>query len=156
MVAGMNIDPIVHNSGGIPGHEQMLIFLQRAGIEPRFGYVGFSVLYSGSKGGVGGTSRSQNNQHFRNWSNFGKDAAFADFHKRNRDEGPAIASAPNFHDVTIPSTGELPAQWREQIKGFLMRELGSRWVNTLTLAFEVANATNAPVPPPPPPAPRRK
>jgi hypothetical protein len=150
-VAGQTIPPIVHQAGGIAGHEQLAIFLKdRAGISPQQGYVGFSVLYDWVKGGFGSTSRSQNNQHFRNWLG-GHDRAFESYHAANTLNGAQVSSAPQFFDVTGPGSGELPDQWSQQMKAFLVQALGARWVNCILSAPAPVDTSSAPPAPPMPP-----
>lgn len=146
-IAQVSLSPIVHHGGGTPGHQQMVNLLtNQAGIPSRFGYVGFSVLYKPDKGGVGGTSRSQNNGHFRDWSHLDKNKAFSGFHAANKLGGAQLISAPTFLDVTQPGgvfDGDLPAQWRMQIKSFLTTALGPGWSSTLVSSTAWIDRSNS-------------
>lgn len=138
-VAGIPIQPLQHGGSANPSHEQLALFLKtKAMVTSPQGFVGFSILYSPTKGGFGDTSRSQNNQHFRTWMFDNQDTAFTkywnDKHTTATAANPVQMGAPAFHDVTKVgvSDGTLPSFWTEQIRAFLRQELGGKWTATIT------------------------
>jgi len=149
--AGQDIRRIYHQEGGIAGHEQMTIFLANAGIHPAAGFVGFSILFHPEKGGFGATSRSQNNQHFRDWAHRGQDRAFQQYHATAQATTPDVQGPPTFHDVTSPSSGSLPPTWAAAIQLCLQRALGKDYVSCTQVRITSAAVGGAAPPPPPPP-----
>jgi len=149
--SGRQIRRIYHQEGGIAGHEQLAIFLAEAGVRPEKGFVGFSILFSPEKGGLGTTSRSQNNPHFRDWMGLqnDRDIAFTNYHAMK----PGVQGPPIFHDVTIPdSDGALPPQWANAIKRRLQAKLGRDYVSCTEVSIHHQQSpVNIPPAPPPPP-----
>jgi hypothetical protein len=150
--AGRPIRKIYHQEGGIAGHEQLAIFLAEAGVVPAQGFVGFSILFSPEKGGLGTTSRSQNNPHFRDWMGLTRDQdkAFKKYHADEQAKLEGVQGPPTFHDVTTPaSDGALPPTWADAIKRCLQSKLGRDYVSSTQVSIKTPTAAStAPAAPP--------
>jgi len=138
---------IYHQENGIAGHEQLVNFLKtQGGIQVEY-WIGFSLIYCPAKDGFGSTSRSQNNQHFRQFLFNDQDKAFKQYHTEQN--APAnTQGAPNFHDVTGtgPNDGSLPADWIDAVKKALATCLGRDYQSCVEA--KIGNVHNPPPPPP--------
>jgi hypothetical protein len=124
-VAELNIKPILHQGvDGLPGHEQLASFLKSNVPKLKNSrFLGFSILFSKTKGGFGGTSRSQNNQHFRDYLFDNKDKAFHLYRRQNSYYKSGAFGPPTFFEVTKPGSGVLPKEWINLFKNFLLNEV---------------------------------
>lgn len=136
---------ICHQEGGIPGHEQLMIWLNSIGVNPEKGFVGFSIIFGPSKGGFGSTSRSQNNQMFFDWQFGSKDKAFSRYHAQS-----GVQGAPNYDDVGKGSGGMLPDNWARAIKQALADGLGSPFLHVIDGSVGLVTNPAVSAGPPPP------